>query len=50
LKDNYKFPPFPDPGLPSKEQWDDVVKWTMGKQLITSAVTYESSIDTGFVK
>ncbi|MBI5029505.1 MAG: ABC transporter substrate-binding protein [Chloroflexi bacterium] len=50
LKDNYQFPPFPDPGLPTKEQWEDVVKWAMQKQLIKSAVTYESSVDTGFVK
>lgn len=50
LKDNYKFPPFPDPGLPSKAQWDDVVKWAIDRKLITAPVTYESSIDSGFLK
>ncbi len=50
LKDKYQFPPFPDPAIPSKAQWDDTVKWAMEHKLITSPVTYESSIDGGFVK
>lgn len=50
LKDHYKFPPFPEPGVPSKAQWDDVVKWAMERKLISTAVTYESSVDTGFIK
>ncbi len=50
LKDNYKFPPFPDPGVPTKAQWDDVVKWAMERKLISAAVTYESSVDSNFVK
>ncbi len=48
LKDKYQFPPFPDPGIPSKAQWDDVVKWALEHKLIASPVTYESSIDGGF--
>lgn len=48
LKDNYKFPPFPDPGVPSKAQWDDVVKWALERKLISAAVTYESSVDPNF--
>ncbi len=48
LKDKYQFPPFPDPSIPSKAQWDDVVKWAVEHKLITSPVTYESSIDGGF--
>ncbi|MDE3088203.1 MAG: ABC transporter substrate-binding protein [Chloroflexota bacterium] len=50
LKDNYQFPPFPDPSIPSQAQWDDVVKWAMDKKLITAPVTFESSVDSGFVK
>jgi NitT/TauT family transport system substrate-binding protein len=50
LKDKYQFPPFPDPSIPSKAQWDDVVKWAQSHQLITSPVTYESSVDSGFIK
>jgi NitT/TauT family transport system substrate-binding protein len=50
LKDKYQFPPFPDPGTPTKAQWDDVVKWAMEHKLITSPVTFESSVDGGFVK
>ncbi len=50
LKDKYQFPPFPDPGIPSKAQWDDVVKWALDKKLIAAAVTFESSVDAGFIK
>ncbi len=50
LKDKYQFPPFPDPSIPSKAQWDDVVKWAIDHKLITSPVAFESSVDGGFVK
>lgn len=50
LKDKYQFPPFPDPTIPTKAQWDDVVKWAMERKLITAPVSYESSVDGGFVK
>lgn len=50
LKDKYQFPPFPDPSIPTKAQWDDVVKWAQSHQLITTPVTFESSIDSGYVK
>ncbi len=50
LKDKYQFPPFPDPSIPTRAQWDDVVKWAQEHKLITSPVTYESSVDSGFVK
>ncbi len=50
LKDKYQFPPFPDPSIPSQAQWDDVVKWAMDKKLITAPVTFDSSVDSGFVK
>lgn len=50
LKDKYQFPPFPDPSVPTRAQWDDVVKWALERKLITAPVTYESSVDAGFVK
>ncbi len=50
LKDNYQFPPFPDPSIPSKAQWDDVVKWALDHKLITAPVAFETSVDSGFVK
>jgi len=50
LKDKYQFPLFPDPSIPSQAQWDDVVKWALDRKLISAPVTYESSVDAGFVK
>ncbi|MCL4396458.1 MAG: MetQ/NlpA family ABC transporter substrate-binding protein [Chloroflexi bacterium] len=49
LKDQYQFPPFPDPSVPSQAQWDDVVNWAMSKKLIRAPVTFDSSVDSGFV-
>ncbi len=48
LKDKYQFPPFPNPGVPTQAQWDDVVKWALERKLIAAPVTYESSVDTSF--
>jgi NitT/TauT family transport system substrate-binding protein len=50
LKDKYQFPPFPDPGLPTKAQWDDVVKWAVDRKLVPASVPYESSVVGDFVK
>lgn len=50
LKDKYQFPVFPNPGVPTPAQWDDVVKWALERKLITTPVSYESAVDTGFVK
>jgi NitT/TauT family transport system substrate-binding protein len=50
LKDKYQFPPFPDPSIPSTAQWNDVVQWALDKKLITASVTFDSSVDGGFVK
>ncbi len=50
LKDKYQFPPFPDPSIPTKPQWDDVVKWALDKGLLKQAIAYEASVDSGFIK
>jgi NitT/TauT family transport system substrate-binding protein len=50
LKDKYQFPPFPDPGIPSKAQWDDVVKWATDRKLINGPVSFESSVVIDFAK
>ncbi len=47
LKDKYQFPPFPNPGVPTQAQWDDVVKWALERKLIAAPVTYESSVVSG---
>jgi NitT/TauT family transport system substrate-binding protein len=50
LKDKYQFPPFPDPSIPTAAQWNDVVQWALDKKLITAPVTFDSSVDGGFVR
>jgi NitT/TauT family transport system substrate-binding protein len=50
LKDKYQFPPFADPSITSKAQWDDVVKWSLDKKLINAPIAYETAIDVNFAK
>ena len=50
LKDKYQFPPFADPSITSKTQWDDVVKWSLDKKLINAPIAYETAIDVNFAK
>jgi NitT/TauT family transport system substrate-binding protein len=50
LKDKYQFPPFADPSITTKAQWDDVIKWSLDKKLITAPIAYETAISTDFVK
>jgi NitT/TauT family transport system substrate-binding protein len=48
LKDKYQFPPFADPSITSRAQWDDAVKWALDKKLITAPIAYETAISTAF--
>ena len=50
LKDKYQFPPFADPSITSKAQWDDVIKWALDKKLIAVPIAYETAISTDFAK
>ena len=50
LKDKYQFPPFADPSITSKAQWDDVIKWALDKKLINAPIAYETAVSTDFVK
>ncbi len=48
LKDKYQFPPFADPSITTRAQWDDVVKWALDKKLINTPIPYETAISTDF--
>jgi NitT/TauT family transport system substrate-binding protein len=46
---SYKIPTFPSGTLPTEAQWDDVVKWSQEKGLISQDVPYNESVSTDFL-
>jgi NitT/TauT family transport system substrate-binding protein len=46
---SYKMPAFPIGSLPSRSQWEDVVKWGLDKGYITSSLPYEQSVNGDFL-
>jgi len=50
LKDKYQFPPFADPSITTRAQWDDVIKWALDKKLISTPIPYETVMSTDFKK
>jgi len=49
VRTGYKVPPFPGNGVPSKEQWKDVILWMQERGLIDVAVSYEDSVTSEFL-
>ncbi len=50
LRDRYRFPPLPDPSVPTQGQWDDVVRWALDKGLIKKPAPYEGSVASEFIR
>ena len=48
VRESYTIPRFSEGGLPSRAQWDDVVRWLLDKQLIGAEPSYESSVVDGY--
>jgi NitT/TauT family transport system substrate-binding protein len=49
LMGSYLVPPFPVTGVPSQEQWDDVLAWAQEKGLVTADVSYSDSVNPSFL-
>jgi len=49
IQSTYQIPPFVRREVPSPSQWDDVMAWMEAKGLISSAISYESSITTEYL-
>ncbi len=45
LLSSFHIPPFPEAGVPTKEQWQDVVDWTQAKGLIDNNPVYQDSVN-----
>jgi len=49
LQGSYTLPDFPAGGVPSEDQFNDVLAWAKDKGILTSEVTYVSSVDASFL-
>ncbi len=49
VQKSYRIPRFSQKSVPGKEQWDDVMKWMVGKKLLKTALSYDSSITDAFL-
>lgn len=44
LVDTYPVPPFPEAGVPGREEWDDARQWLVEKELLEGEVSYDDSV------
>lgn len=49
IRGTYKIPPYPRNGVPSRDQWEDVLKWMQEKRLLDTPVSYEDSVSAAFL-
>ena len=49
LVDDFSIPKFVTSGVPTQEQWDDVINWIQEKGLEVGKATYQNSITTDFL-
>lgn len=49
VRNSYRIPEFSRSTVPSKEQWDDVMRWMVSGKLIKQALPYRQSVTTSFL-
>ncbi|NMC12687.1 MAG: ABC transporter substrate-binding protein [Chloroflexi bacterium] len=49
LAGDYQLPTFPAAGVPSEEQWNDVIAWAKEKGLLTKDISYADSVTVRFL-
>jgi NitT/TauT family transport system substrate-binding protein len=50
VRSSYRIPPFPGNGVPTLEQWTDVILWMQERRLLEDSVSYEDSVTAEFLK
>jgi NitT/TauT family transport system substrate-binding protein len=50
VRSTYRIPPFPGNGVPTREQWKDVILWMQARGLLDGAASYEDSVTAEFLK
>ncbi len=49
VRNSYRIPEFSRSAVPSKEQWDDVMRWMVSGKLLTQPLPYRRSVTTSFL-
>jgi NitT/TauT family transport system substrate-binding protein len=49
VQEGYPVPFYPRKEVPDSEQWADVMKWMVGKGLLSSPLPYEESVTKAFL-
>jgi NitT/TauT family transport system substrate-binding protein len=49
IQGTFKMPPFPEASVPTPEQLEDVVRWSLDKGLIESYIPYERMVDDSYL-
>ena len=49
LLTSYDVPDFPEAGVPTQEQWDDMLLWSLEKGYLAQEQKYEDSVDASFL-
>jgi NitT/TauT family transport system substrate-binding protein len=49
VRNSYRIPEFSRNAVPSKEQWDDVMRWMVSGKLLTQLLPYRQSVTTSFL-
>lgn len=49
VQQSFRIPPLPRKSLPSKDQWDDTMKWMVEKQLLVAPLPYDQSVTAEFL-
>jgi len=49
VRNSYRIPEFSRSAVPSKEQWDDVMRWMVSGKLLKQPLPYKQSVTTSFL-
>lgn len=49
LLENYQVPDFPIAGVPTQEQWEDMMLWSLEKEYLSEKLEYNESVDDSYL-
>jgi NitT/TauT family transport system substrate-binding protein len=49
IRRTYRIPPYPRNGVPSRDQWEDVLRWMQERKLLDAPLSYEDSVTVEFL-
>jgi NitT/TauT family transport system substrate-binding protein len=49
IQGTFQMPRFPEGGVPTAEQFADIIQWALKKGIIQNDVPYESMVDASFL-